>query len=259
MGGILTDARFIAVDGKIYYAQNGGEIASGTFTVNGKTYKAKSSGEVYTGLFKYGSAYYYADKNGAVKTTEGLITVSGKNYYVQKGGKIAVSKTVTVSNKVYKASSTGVLTLTKYSYSELIAIAEKEVGTKTGKKYWEEYFGTSFKNGDATPWCGTFVTWCYKHAGLYNLIKGIKNLAYVPSYTAYANKNNLWVSTKSAKPGDIIIFGSSSHVGLVKKVSGNTIITIEGNTGSTTNGEVKEKTYTIGNSWIYKVMRVITN
>lgn len=261
-GEIVTKEGFLVVDGGTYYIQKGGAIFWGhTFTKNGKTYKAYASGKLGTGLFKYGSSYYYADGTGAVKTTAGLITVSGKKYYVKKGGKIAVSTTITTGGTTYKADSKGVLTAQKSTPgTELMKIAQKEVGTKTGKKYWEAYFGTKFRNGDSTPWCGTFVTWCFKKAGLYSLIKDIEdygNLGYVPSYSAYANKKKIWVSANKAKAGDIIIFGSSSHVGLVKSVSGNIITTIEGNTGSTRNGEVKQKTYSLTNSWIKGVMRVI--
>lgn len=261
-GEIVTKEGFLVVDGGTYYIQKGGAIFWGhTFTKNGKTYKAYASGKLGTGLFKYGSSYYYADGTGAVKTTAGLITVSGKKYYVKKGGKIAVSTTITTGGTTYKADSKGVLTAQKSTTgTELMKIAQKEVGTKTGKKYWEAYFGTKFRNGDSTPWCGTFVTWCFKKAGLYSLIKDIEdygNLGYVPSYSAYAKKKKIWVSANKAKAGDIIIFGSSSHVGLVKSVSGNVITTIEGNTGSTRNGEVKQKTYSLTNSWIKGVMRVI--
>ena len=261
-GEIVTKEGFLVVDGGTYYIQKGGAIFWGhTFTKNGKTYKAYASGKLGTGLFKYGSSYYYADGTGAVKTTAGLITVGGKKYYVKKGGKIAVSTTITTGGTTYKADSKGVLTAQKSTTgTDLMKIAQKEVGTKTGKKYWEAYFGTKFRNGDSTPWCGTFVTWCFKKAGLYSLIKDIEdygNLGYVPSYSAYANKKKIWVSANKAKAGDIIIFGSSSHVGLVKSVSGNVITTIEGNTGSTRNGEVKQKTYSLTNSWIKGVMRVI--
>ena len=261
-GEIVTKEGFLVVDGGTYYIQKGGAIFWGhTFTKNGKTYKAYASGKLGTGLFKYGSSYYYADGTGAVKTKAGLITVSGKKYYVKKGGKIAISTTITTGGTTYKADSKGVLTAQKSTTgTELMKIAQKEVGTKTGKKYWEAYFGTKFRNGDSTPWCGTFVTWCFKKAGLYSLIKDIEdygNLGYVPSYSAYANKKKIWVSANKAKAGDIIIFGSSSHVGLVKSVSGNVITTIEGNTGSTRNGEVKQKTYSLTNSWIKGVMRVI--
>ena len=261
-GEIVTKEGFLVVDGGTYYIQKGGAIFWGhTFTKNGKTYKAYASGKLGTGLFKYGSSYYYADGTGAVKTAAGLITVSGKKYYVKKGGKIAVSTTITTGGTTYKADSKGVLTAQKSTTGTgLMKIAQKEVGTKTGKKYWEAYFGTKFRNGNSTPWCGTFVTWCFKKAGLYSLIKDIEdygNLGYVPSYSAYANKKKIWVSANKAKAGDIIIFGSSSHVGLVKSVSGNVITTIEGNTGSTRNGEVKQKTYSLTNSWIKGVMRVI--
>ena len=260
-GEIVTKEGFLVVDGGTYYIQKGGAIFWGhTFTKNGKTYKAYASGKLGTGLFKYGSSYYYADGTGAVKARAGLFSVSGKKYYVKKGGKIAVSTTITTGGTTYKADSKGVLTAQKSTTgTELMKIAQKEVGTKTGKKYWEAYFGTKFRNGDSTPWCGTFVTWCFKKAGLYSLIKDIEdygNLGYVPSYSAYANKKKIWVSANKAKAGDII-FGSSSHVGLVKSVSGNVITTIEGNTGSTRNGEVKQKTYSLTNSWIKGVMRVI--
>ena len=260
-GAVSTKKGFISVSGGVYYIQDGGTLCYGkTFKVDGKTYKAYGTGKLGTGLFKYGSYYYYADNAGAVKTTAGLIKVSGKQYYVQSGGKIAMNTAITVSGKTYKANSTGVLTITATTGAALMKIAQAEVGTKTGKKYWTAYFGTAFKNGDSTPWCGTFVTWCFKKAGLYNLIKDIENygnLGYVPSYTAYANKKKLWVSTSTAKAGDIIIFGSSSHVGLVKSVVGNVITTIEGNTGTTKNGEVKQKTYSLSNSWIKGVIRVI--
>jgi glucan-binding YG repeat protein len=265
-GQITTKAGFLVKSGNVYYIQSGGAIACGkTFKVNKKTYKAFSDGHLGTGLFKYGSYYYYADSAGAIKTTAGLITVSGKKYYVNSGGKIAVSTTLVASGKTYQAAATGVLTQIKTAGDTLIDIAQKEVGTKTGKKYWEAYFGTTFKNGDSTPWCGTFVTWCFKKAGLYSLIEDIEdygNLGYVPSYTKYANAqkkkgNNIWVSASTAKAGDIIIFGSSSHVGLVKSVVGNIITTIEGNTGTTSKGEVKEKTYSLTNSWIMGIIRVI--
>lgn len=265
-GKITTTAGFLVKSGNVYYIQSGGAITCGkTFKVNKKTYKAFADGHLGTGLFKYGSSYYYADSAGAIKTTTGLITVSGQKYYVKSGGTIATSTTLVVSGKTYKASETGVLTQIKTGGDTVIDIAQKEVGTKTGKKYWEAYFGTTFKNGNSTPWCGTFVTWCFKKAGLYSLIEDIEdygNLGYVPSYTKYANAqkkkgNNMWVSASKAKAGDIIIFGSSSHVGLVKSVVGNIITTIEGNTGTTSKGEVKEKTYSLTNSWIMGILRVI--
>ncbi|MBQ6622099.1 MAG: CHAP domain-containing protein [Mogibacterium sp.] len=153
-------------------------------------------------------------------------------------------------------------TVSSASIQNLVNIMDSQVGTKTGEKYWTYYFGTKFKNGDSTPWCGTFVAWCFDQAGLLEQIEEVEdygNLGYVPSYTKFANKYDKWVEKAAAQAGDIIIFGSGSgaHVGIVKDGDGKQITTVEGNTGSTKNGEVKEKVYAITNSWIKGIIRVL--
>ena len=63
----------------------------------------------------------------------------------------------------------------------------------------------------------------------------------------------------AAQAGDIIIFGggSGAHVGLVADNDGTSITTVEGNTGSTGPGEVREKVYSMTNSWINGIIRVL--
>ena len=156
---------------------------------------------------------------------------------------------------------TGTLTSTA-AVKKLTDVMDSQVGTKTGEKYWKYYYGTKFRNGDSTPWCGAFVAWCYDEAGLIDKIEDVEdygNLGYVPSYTKYANKTGKWVEKAAASAGDIIIFGSGNgqHVGLVRDNDGKNITTIEGNTGTTRNGEVKEKVYSKTNSWIKGIIRVL--
>lgn len=93
------------------------------------------------------------------------------------------------------------------------------------------------KNGYA--WCDIFVDWCFVQA--YG-VAAAKMLLCQPSNSAGAGCTYSMQYYKqkgqfhsSPKPGDQIFFGSgaeSTHTGLVYKVDGNYVYTIEGNTSS---------------------------
>ena len=146
-----------------------------------------------------------------------------------------------INNEIYIANT----------FSSLLDIARSQIGIKTGEKYWKYYVGSNFVNGTATPWCGCFVAWCFNQAGLSGKISGVTNKAYVPSYRSWGRSSGRITYTPS--PGDIVLFGSSggSHVGIVESVSGNTIYTIEGNTGRSYNGEVKRNCHNRYGGWVH--------
>lgn len=170
-----------------------------------------------------------------------------------------------------------------YSKQKLIDIALAEVGylEKSSKtllddktvnagdqnytKYARDLDGISFFNGrkQGAYWCAVFVCWCfYKAFGKAAALK----LLCQPSNT----KNNCGAGCKYAmdyyrakgqlystpEVGDQIFFygsdGSSiSHTGLVYKVSGSRVYTVEGNTSGGSSviangGEVATKNYTLG-------------
>jgi hypothetical protein len=92
------------------------------------------------------------------------------------------------------------------------------------------------------PWCGAFVNWCAKQAGV-----KIPNCTYTPAgATAFMDKN-AWTLAESAdpQPGDIVFFdfpGDAldriSHVGIVISNNGNgTVTCIEGNTSPDKKGD----------------------
>lgn len=157
--------------------------------------------------------------------------------------------------------------------STMVAVATSQIGIKGNEasKYWSPYF--SQKVG----WCGCFVTWVLKNTeynGVHLYSDVIKQTSYPGSPEAYmkyfydSNDSNIqfhyngnasrWSSygpKYTPKPGDLIFFnwygtwsgnmseiipgsGKTSHIGIVKSVSGSTIYTIEGNTG---HSEVKEQ------------------
>ena len=267
-GAVRKKAGFVTVGDNKYYVRKGGKIKTkAIFKVKKKYYCADKYGVIKTGVYKWKKALYYSDESGVLRKKKGFVTWNDNLYYVQKGGKIYVNQGFSVKNIPYGADKNGCavqLDIPDGDGSPVIDIAKAQVGIKTGKKYWVWYYKTKFFDTDRTPWCGAFVAWCYKEAGLYKKITVAKKfgpLGYVPSYSKYAKKYKKWVKKKNAKGGDIIVFGKNRHVGLVEGISGDYIITIEGNAGPTAvigckkPGAVVRNAYKINSKKIKGVIR----
>ncbi len=119
-------------------------------------------------------------------------------------------------------------------------------------------------------WCAMFVSWCAYVAGISENI--IPKHAYTPSGLSWFDNRGRGYSQATVAaggytpiPGDIIYFKSprnsnpTNHVGIVKSYSNGTIYTIEGNTStanlSTTGGMVKEKAYSIHDTYYVRICR----
>lgn len=139
--------------------------------------------------------------------------------------------------------------------SSPFSVAMSQIGVKSGKKYW----GSGYVDGDATPWCACFITWCFKNSGQLDLIKGIDNKNYVPSWVKWAKRTGKW--SQRVKPGAVVVFdwsgsrsGGGSHIGfVVRDLKNGYIETVEGNTSysSDSNGgqvmrRVRHKSYVLG-------------
>ncbi len=117
------------------------------------------------------------------------------------------------------------------------------------QKYPNWYNGK--KNGYA--WCDMFVDWCFLTAFGY---KNALRLTCQPEKSAgagctyslqyYLNKGQFYKS--NPKPGDQIFFGTSinnsTHTGIVERVEGNAVHTIEGNTSD----QVARRSYVLNAS-----------
>lgn len=119
------------------------------------------------------------------------------------------------------------------------------------QKYPKWYNGK--KNGFA--WCDMFVDWCFLTAfGYENALRLLcqpeKSAGAGCTYSRryYANKGQFY--TNNPKPGDQIFFGTStsncSHTGIVERVDGSKVYTIEGNTSD----QVARRSYALNNSTI---------
>lgn len=125
--------------------------------------------------------------------------------------------------------------------AEVLRIACGELGTAESPmhsnrvKYNAWYYGKDVSGG-AYPWCMTFVQWCYHQAD-----------ADLPLRTASCGALLRWymehdpdciVPLDEGLPGDIVIFNfpggaATDHTGLLEGVGKQTVTTVDGNTGST--------------------------
>ena len=165
---------------------------------------------------------------------------------------------------------------------KLIATAEAEIGylekksnadldSKTGNagsnnytKYnrdLKKWTGVGYINAQ---WCQAFVDWVFIVAFGVELAKKLIGVFtnYTPTGSNWFKKQNRYIKRGKGTPkrGDVIYFYSSAkgrigHVGIVYKVSGNTVYTIEGNTSGasslvTNGGGVKKKSYKMSSTYI---------
>ena len=117
----------------------------------------------------------------------------------------------------------------------VLAIAAWQVGVleSPAGSNRQKYGEAAGHNGVA--WCMYFVWWVFREAG-FNLYKTGSCTELTNRYKAAGQ----WV-TAGYRPGDIVMFdftgkrSRTEHVGIVESVQGDTLTTIEGNTGTGNN------------------------
>lgn len=236
-------AGFVRWNGELYYVQDGGAIQTGKeFRVGKHRYRAFKDGRIATGVYRWKKKLYYSDpKNGRWQTVGSYrlqrgVKWKGRWYFLQTNSEVAANRPVVIKDLPYYADSKGVCTRLEIRKTKnpVLKVARKQIGKRTKKDvqgFWTWFFGRSFVDTDATPWCGTFVGWCYRKAGQYDKIRASGNIAYVPSISRFADNRGKWVRKAKARDGDIIVFGNNRHVGIVERVYKGYIFTIEGNAG----------------------------
>ena len=125
--------------------------------------------------------------------------------------------------------------------NKLVNLALSQLGYKGGEKYWR-WAGSSKR----IAWCALFVSWCADKTGLRAAGK-IPYFSFVGDGVHWFKTKGKWIKgsdvnnsnyDKLVKPGMLIFFdweengkrdGHGDHVGIVTKVSGGRIHTVEGN------------------------------
>jgi hypothetical protein len=116
--------------------------------------------------------------------------------------------------------------------ARVVEVAIAEIGTIEEGDNLTKY--GKFTKADGLPWCGSFVNWCFHHAGV--------KLPSMVSTAMGAHKLKEVSRWNDADPqiGDLAFMDFPhdgvdriSHIGIVVGVSGKTVTTIEGNTSGT--------------------------
>jgi len=81
------------INGNWYHLQADGRMTTGWLKEGSNWYYLKSSGEMQTGWLKDKGIWYYLESSGAMKTSQ-WFQVSGKHYYVNASGELAVNTTI---------------------------------------------------------------------------------------------------------------------------------------------------------------------
>ena len=90
-------------------------------------------------------------------------------------------------------------------------------------------------------WCSSFATWVWKKSGI-DVSWTNKNL--VSAVWSDAVNHKLADNISGARAGDLVVFGGQNHIGVIVARNGNTITTIEGNSGDA----VRQHTYNLSSS-----------
>lgn len=159
-----------------------------------------------------------------------------------------------------------------YTVKKLLEIAAAEIGYKEKEtnsqldnktanagdedytKYARDLYAAGYyqasKQGFA--WCDMFVDWCFLQLCGGDPAVAQKIICQTGPYGAgckwsagyYKEAGRFY--TSAPQPGDQIFFNNYAHTGIVEKVSGGVITTIEGNTSN----QVARRTYSVGSSAI---------
>lgn len=205
-----------------------------------------------------------ADTGSVMKNTRADYGQQYYNYFVaNKNNKKDANLDMTVNEYIQK-----VIDIAEAEIGYLEKKSNKNLDNKTANVGSANYtkYGRDMHNlypavmDFPAAWCDAFVDWCfYKAYGVStakSLLCGNFDDYTVTSAQLYKNKGSWY---KTPKKGDQIFFTNASggicHTGLVVKVTSTQVITIEGNTSSTSGvvangGCVRKKTYSLSYSRI---------
>ncbi|MCL2663876.1 MAG: CHAP domain-containing protein [Oscillospiraceae bacterium] len=137
--------------------------------------------------------------------------------------------------------------ITSIGDGTMIEIAESQIGNVGGETYWQWY---GFN--DRVPWCACFVSWVADQVGFIEagIIPKFASCAVGVSW--FQARGQWQESGYTPAPGDLIFFdwqgdGIVDHVGIVERVEGNTVHTIEGNSSDS----VRRRSYSLDSNRIF--------
>ena len=136
---------------------------------------------------------------------------------------------------------------------DIVSVALSQVGNVGGEPYWRWYGFDS-----RVEWCACFVSWCANESGC--LGTAVPKFSRCTDGVAWFKGQNRWRNSRYLpQPGDIIFFDWNQdmvpdHVGIVEKVEGGVIYTIEGNSAG---DRCRQNRYAVGSPLIFGYGRIL--
>lgn len=146
--------------------------------------------------------------------------------------------------------------------NKVVLTAVGELGTREGPNNWNRYAAMSEMvqligwNAQNQPWCNIFVNAVFIRcfgleigaAMLYQPLGG--GSAFCRASADFFKAAGAWIERgRTPDPGDVIFFyrsGAINHMGIVTRVTGGSVITVEGNSSDS----VAERVYSVGDGSI---------
>jgi hypothetical protein len=145
---------------------------------------------------------------------------------------------------------------------KLLSYAMDQFGYREGPNNWNKYAAAPEMtqllgwNAQNQPWCNIFVNACFiscfgLEIGAAMLYQPIgSGSALCRASADFFKTAGAWIERgRTPEPGDVIFFyrsGEINHMGIVSRVAGGSVITIEGNSGDS----VAERCYSVGDGGI---------
>jgi hypothetical protein len=141
--------------------------------------------------------------------------------------------------------------------ADLIREARKSLGTSeyppgSNHNYVTQWYNEHVARVGDGPWCDMSVTMWGARAAISDLVG---KFAYTVYHAQWFEKYGRWhEGTAGIRAGDVVFFdwggsrriGNIDHVGIVERVDGDEIHTIEGNSGDVCKRVVRDDTYIVG-------------
>ena len=121
--------------------------------------------------------------------------------------------------------------------ADVVSVAQSQIGLgEVGGNNKGMYVRRYLNGREGLPWCAGFVSYCV-----------VKDGIRIPYTLRARDFLKLGIKVSNPNPGDLIVFSrqGGGHVGIVEKITKDTITTIEGNTGDYPS-KVKRITYQRG-------------
>lgn len=139
-GVLRTKAGAFTYNGKRYYSRKGGKLYRNKFfTAKGKKYLAQNDGSLKAGAFAWKGKQYLTNANCAVITKAGIYTYGSHQYYVKKGGPLAVNEFVTYKGNHYYAGGDGAIVKKKFTYQGITITPDPQTGVISLEEYWKVF------------------------------------------------------------------------------------------------------------------------